>query len=78
VIPIRERPPSAGATSAMKKRVFRRLPVSDNLRNSERFKTRSFFLKKKRYGLSALKKDCYGSAAGINRPAGPFPWRDGG
>jgi hypothetical protein len=62
----------------MKKRVFRRLPVSDNLRNSERFKIRSVFLKKKRNDLSALKKDCSGSAAGINRPAGPFPWRDGG
>jgi hypothetical protein len=78
VIPIRERSPLAGATNAIKKLKFSRLPVSDKLVNSERFKKRSAFFRKKRNGWATLNMDWSDSIAGINLPAGPFPWHDGG
>lgn len=67
VIPIREAPPLAGVANTMNNRVATRCPESDNAINSERFKRRSVFLKKKRnYFFSARRSF---ASLGINQPA---------
>jgi hypothetical protein len=67
-----------GATNAIKKLTFSRLPVSDKLVNSERFKRRSAFFRKKRNGWATISMDWSNAIAGINLPAGLFLWHDGG
>jgi hypothetical protein len=54
VMPILERPLVAGANTTMKKFVLKRRPESDRHKNSERFKMRSLFLRKKRNELVSL------------------------
>lgn len=67
VIPIREAPPLAGAAKTMKNRVDIRCPESDSAINSERFKRRSVFLKKKRNYFFSERR--FFDSPGKNQPA---------